>query len=42
MFSKIFKNIFHIQTEVDSEGVAIGASAEQGGPPTTPPKHKGK
>ncbi|XP_053608533.1 REST corepressor 3 isoform X2 [Plodia interpunctella] len=26
--------------EVDSEGVAIGASAEQGGPPTTPPKHK--
>lgn len=28
------------KTEVDSEGVAIGASAEQGGPPTTPPKHK--
>ncbi|XP_035438167.1 REST corepressor 3 isoform X1 [Spodoptera frugiperda] len=26
--------------EVDSEGVAIGASAEAGGPPTTPPKHK--
>ncbi|XP_023949679.1 REST corepressor 1 isoform X2 [Bicyclus anynana] len=28
------------KTEVDSEGVSIGASAEQGGPPTTPPKHK--
>lgn len=28
------------KTEVDSEGVAIGASAEAGGPPTTPPKHK--
>ncbi|XP_028034672.1 REST corepressor isoform X1 [Bombyx mandarina] len=28
------------KTEVDSEGVALGASAEQGGPPTTPPKHK--
>ncbi|XP_073946064.1 REST corepressor isoform X3 [Choristoneura fumiferana] len=28
------------KTEVDSEGVAIGASAESGGPPTTPPKHK--
>ncbi|XP_063385249.1 REST corepressor 1 isoform X2 [Cydia fagiglandana] len=28
------------KTEVDSEGVAIGAPAEQGGPPTTPPKHK--
>ncbi|XP_026330760.1 REST corepressor 1 isoform X2 [Hyposmocoma kahamanoa] len=26
--------------EVDSEGVALGAPAEQGGPPTTPPKHK--
>ncbi|XP_013136341.1 PREDICTED: REST corepressor 3 isoform X2 [Papilio polytes] len=28
------------KTEVDSEGVAIGASAEQGGPPTAPHKHK--
>ncbi|CAH2982845.1 unnamed protein product [Chilo suppressalis] len=26
--------------EVDSEGVSLGAPAEQGGPPTTPPKHK--
>lgn len=26
--------------EIDSEGVAIGAPAEQGGPPTTPPKPK--
>lgn len=25
--------------EVDSEGVALGAPAEQGGAPTTPPKH---
>ncbi|KAJ2951764.1 hypothetical protein O0L34_g13930 [Tuta absoluta] len=28
------------KTEVDSEGVALGAPAEQGGPPTTPPKYK--
>ncbi|XP_022114686.2 REST corepressor 3 isoform X2 [Pieris rapae] len=28
------------KTEVDSEGVSIGASAEQGGAPTTPPKQK--
>ncbi|KOB65710.1 REST corepressor [Operophtera brumata] len=28
------------KTEIDSEGVAIGAPAEQGGPPTTPPKQK--
>ncbi|KAL0828919.1 hypothetical protein ABMA28_003819 [Loxostege sticticalis] len=28
------------KTEVDSEGVPIGAPGEQGGPPTTPPKHK--
>ncbi|XP_072935684.1 REST corepressor 1 isoform X1 [Epargyreus clarus] len=28
--------------EVDSEGVAIGTSAEQGGAPTTPPKQKAK
>ncbi|GBP90144.1 REST corepressor 3 [Eumeta japonica] len=27
--------------EVDSEGVALGAPAEQGGAPTTPPKPKG-
>ncbi|XP_049874933.1 REST corepressor 3 isoform X2 [Pectinophora gossypiella] len=26
------------KTEVDSEGVSLGAPAEQGGPPTTPPK----
>ncbi|KAM3962038.1 LOW QUALITY PROTEIN: REST corepressor [Aphomia sociella] len=30
------------KTEVDSEGVALGAPAEQGGPPTTPPPHKHK
>ncbi|KAL4711090.1 hypothetical protein ACJJTC_009461 [Scirpophaga incertulas] len=30
------------KTEVDSEGVSLGAPAEQGGPPTTPPKQKGK
>lgn len=38
----LYKRSSISQMEVDSEGVAIGTSAEQGGAPTTPPKQKAK